>query len=89
MMESSMRNEVSATLSSSGRVVIPMDVRRRLGLVEGSVLRFHIDDEGVRLLPPPGDVKRLKGRLKAPAKPVTVEEMSATILQRRSDLGHL
>ena len=80
-----MRNEVSATLSSSGRVVIPMDVRRRLGLVEGSVLRFHIDDEGVRSLPPAGDVKRLK----APAKPVTVEEMSATILQRRSDLGHL
>ena len=82
-----MRTEVSATLSSSGRVVIPMDVRRRLGLVEGSVLRFHIDDEGVRLLPPAGDVQRLKGRLKLPVKPITIEEMNATIRERRDVLG--
>jgi AbrB family looped-hinge helix DNA binding protein len=32
--------ELNATVSSKGQVVIPGDVRRRLGLVQGSILRF-------------------------------------------------
>ena len=55
-----MKAEHSATMSSKGQVVIPGDVRERLGLVQGSVLRFVMDGEGVRLLPPAGDVRRLK-----------------------------
>jgi AbrB family looped-hinge helix DNA binding protein len=78
-----MSNEVSATVSSKGQVVIPADVRKRLGLVQGSVLRFQMDDEGVRLLPAAGDVRRLKGRVEPPAQPVSLQDMVATVNQRR------
>ena len=43
--------ELSATVSSKGQIVIPVDVRRRLGPTQGSVVRFRISDDGVRLLP--------------------------------------
>ncbi len=82
-----MSSEISATVSSKGQIVIPADVRRRLGLVRGSVLRFQMDDEGVRLLPAAGDVRRLKGRIQAPSQPVSLEDMEATIKQRRDRAG--
>lgn len=77
-------HELSAKVSSKGQVVIPADVRRRLGLVQGSVLRFVVDAEGVRLLPAAGDVRRLKGRLARPAAPVTVDDMNRAVAERRA-----
>lgn len=80
-------SEHSATVSSKGQVVIPGDVRRRLGLVQGSVLRFVVDADGVRLLPAAGDVRRLKGRLPQPDAPVSVEDMNRAIAERRARTG--
>lgn len=80
-------HEISAIVSSKGQVVIPADVRKRLGLVQGSVLRFVLDAGGVHLLPAAGDVRRLKGRLAAPAEPVTVDDMNRTIAERRARIG--
>jgi AbrB family looped-hinge helix DNA binding protein len=80
-------SELSATVSSKGQVVIPGDVRRRLGLVQGSVLRFVLEADSVRLLPAGGDVRRLKGRLPQPAAPVTVDEMNLAVAQRRARIG--
>ena len=83
-MPSSAPKLVSATVSTKGQVVIPGDVRKRLGLVKGSVVRFVFDDDaGVRLLPEAGDVRRLKGRLPAPAAPVSVDDMSRAVAGRR------
>jgi antitoxin PrlF len=82
-----MKDELSATMSSKGQVVIPGDVRERLGLVQGSVLRFVMDGEGVRLLPPAGDVRRLKGRLAKPKSPVTLDDMNAAIAEQRTRIG--
>lgn len=76
--------EWRATMSSKGQVVLPADVRARLGLVQGSVLRFVVDDDGIRLLPQAGDVRRLKGRLPAVAKPVTLEDMNRAVADRRA-----
>ncbi len=80
-------SELSATVSSKGQVVIPGDVRRRLGLVQGSVLRFVLEADSVRLLPAAGDVRRLKGRLPQPVAPVTVDEMNLAVAQRRARIG--
>lgn len=80
--------ELSATVSSKGQIVIPGDVRKRLGLVQGSILRFVLDADGVHLLPAAGDVRRLKGRLGKPAKPVTVDDMNLAVAERRSRIGH-
>lgn len=79
--------ELSAKLSSKGQVVIPVDVRKRLGLSQGSVLRFQMDAEGVRLLAAAGDVRRLKGRLALPDAPVSVDDMNRSIAERRAHIG--
>lgn len=75
--------ELTATVSKGGRIVIPGDVRKRLGLTRGSVLYFIVDDDGVRLLPAAGDVRRLKGRLPKPASPVSLGDMNQTMAERR------
>jgi AbrB family looped-hinge helix DNA binding protein len=80
-------SELSATVSSKGQVVIPGDVRKRLGLVQGSVLRFVLDAEGVHLLPAAGDVRRLKGRLPQPVTPVTVDDMNRAVSARRARIA--
>ena len=79
--------ELAATVSSKGQVVIPSDVRKKLGLTHGSVLRFVMDGDSVRLQPAAGDVRRLKGRLAQPAQAVTIEDMGRTISQRRARAG--
>lgn len=79
--------ELTATVSSKGQVVIPGDVRKRLGLVQGSVLRFVLEADSVRLLPAAGDVRRLKGRLPKPPVPVGVDEMNRAIAERRARIA--
>lgn len=76
--------ELAATVSSKGQVVIPGAVRRRLGLAQGSVLRFVVDADGVRLEAASGDVRALKGRLARPAKGVSVQDMNDTVAERRA-----
>ena len=82
-----MKNQLSAVVSSKGQVVIPGQVREQLGLIQGSVLRFVMDSDGVRLLAPSGDVRRLKGRLGKPNSPVSIDDMNAAIHERRVLLG--
>jgi antitoxin PrlF len=79
--------EHAATVSSKGQVVIPSDVRRKLGLTQGSVLRFVVDGDSVRLIAAGGDIRKLKGRLTVPAQPVSIEDMNDSIAQRRSRAG--
>ena len=79
--------ELAAIVSSKGQVVIPSDVRKKLGLTQGSTLRFLVEADSVRLLPAAGDVRRLKGRLAKPAQAVSVEDMNTAIAQRRARAG--
>lgn len=80
-------SELSALVSSKGQVVIPSDVRRVLGLTQGSVLRFVVDGDKVQLLPATGDIRKLKGCLAKPATPVSVDDMNAAIAGRRTQIG--
>jgi antitoxin PrlF len=80
-------SETTATVSSKGQVVIPSEVRRRLGLTQGSVLRFVLDGDSVRLFAAGGDVRKLKGRLPAPPRPVSLQDMDDAIAQRRAGAG--
>ena len=54
---------------------------------KGSVLRFVMDGEGVRLLAPASDVRRLKGRLVKPKSPVSIDDMNAAIAEQRTRIG--
>jgi antitoxin PrlF len=81
--------ELAATMSSKGQVVIPSDVRKKLGLTQGSVLRFLVEGDSVRLLPASCEVQRLKGRLVAPSRAVSIDDMNAAIRERRSRAGQV
>lgn len=79
--------EPTATVSSKGQVVIPSEVRRRLGLTQGSVLRFVLEGDSVRLFAASGDIRKLKGRLPAPPQPVSLQDMDDAITQGRARAG--
>jgi hypothetical protein len=48
---------------------------------------LSVDADGVRLLPAAGDVRRLKGRLQKPQRPVSVDGMNAAIAERRTRIA--
>ena len=73
-----------ATVTSKGQITIPADVRRRLGLEVGDRVEFVEADGGFAIKPANDDVRALKGLLRTPAKPVTIDEMNATIRARGS-----
>ena len=45
-----------AVVGSRGRVTLPPEVRRALGVAEGDPVFFLLDDAGVRLTRAPGDL---------------------------------
>ncbi len=72
----------TATLTSKGQVTIPAEVRQRLGLESGDRIEFIEMDGGYAIKPAIDDVRSLKGLLRKPAKPVSIEDMNATIRAR-------
>ena len=72
----------TATVTSKGQITIPADVRRRLGLEAGDRVEFVEADGGFAIKPANDDVRALKGLLRKPARPVTIDDMNATIRAR-------
>jgi antitoxin PrlF len=69
----------TATLTSKGRITVPQDVRRSLGLQAGDKLSFVPDGEGgFRISAVRKEVQALRGRFAGRvAEPVKLEEMDA------------
>ena len=63
----------TATVSSKGQLTIPVEVRKRLGICEGTrVDFFFVEDGSVRLRPKKIPFEKLLGILRAPGmKPLT------------------
>ena len=60
------------TIDKAGRVVIPVEVRNRLGLAAGTPLEVVVDDLSVRLVravPGPEVVRRGRRRIARPTVP--------------------
>jgi antitoxin PrlF len=73
----------TVTLTRDGRLTIPADIRLRLGVGTGDRLEFvELDEGGFAIRPANDDVRSLKGLLKKPAKPVSIDAMNAAIRQR-------
>jgi antitoxin PrlF len=74
----------SATVTSKGQVTIPVDVRAHLGLATGDRVEFILNEETGRyeVVPATRSVTALKGIIRKPGKPVTIEEMNAAIAER-------
>lgn len=56
-----MSDTLLLSVGPKGRVVIPVEIRRRLGLQEGSQLVALVEGEGVLLLPRSAVKQRLRG----------------------------
>lgn len=72
----------TATVTSRGRVTIPAELRLRLGLQAGDVVEFCELGGTIGIRRAEGDVRSLKGLLRKPARPVTVEAMNPAIRSR-------
>lgn len=70
----------SAKVTSKGQVTIPVDVRRRLGLQPGSRLAFEPTVGGGYEIHAEGSsIRDLKGAVRAPTTPVSLDDMDAAI----------
>jgi antitoxin PrlF len=73
----------TSTMTTKGQVTIPLIVRQRLGLDAGDRIEFVEIENGVFAIKPAiDDVRSLKGLLRKPAKPVSIEDMKAAIRLR-------
>ncbi|MCW0008429.1 AbrB/MazE/SpoVT family DNA-binding domain-containing protein, partial [Burkholderia pseudomallei] len=67
-----------------GQVTIPVDVRNRLGLSTGDRIEFVFNENNGRyeVVPATRSITSLKGIIRKPSKPVSVEDMNAAIVER-------
>lgn len=74
----------SATVTSKGQVTIPVGVRNQLGLTAGDRIEFVLNDETGRyeVVPATRSVTALKGIIRKPAKPVSIDDMNAAIAEQ-------
>jgi antitoxin PrlF len=73
---------MSATLTSKGQITIPKHVREKLKLQTGDKLEFLVQADGTaKVVPLTSSVKKLKGMIAKPQKPVSLEDMDKAIVQ--------
>ena len=70
----------TATLTSKGQVTIPASVRAALGLGTGDRIEFVELAKGqFAIVPGTRSVQALKGLIRKPVAPVSIDEMNAAI----------
>ncbi|MFB9127409.1 AbrB family transcriptional regulator [Paraburkholderia dipogonis] len=74
----------AATITSKGLATIPVDVRNHLGLESGDRLEFSFNEETGRyeVYPATRLLALLKGIVKKPAKPVSIEDMNHAVAEQ-------
>jgi antitoxin PrlF len=77
------RNMATATVTSKGQITIPAPVRAALGLDAGSRVEFvRLSDGQFAIVAATENVTSLKGMLRKPATPVSIEQMNEAIAKR-------
>lgn len=72
----------TATITSKGQITIPINVRSTLGLSAGDRIEFvEMDDGKFAIIPATHPVTALKGLIRKPEQPVSIEQMNAVIAQ--------
>jgi len=71
---------MTGTVTSKGQVTIPVEARRKLGIVPGTTLEFVVTDAGTLVvIPRLGSVRDLKGMVPRPKRPLSIEGMERAI----------
>ena len=70
----------TATVTSKGQITIPVAVRAALGLEAGSRVEFVQTEAGkFEIVAATNSVNALKGMLRKPSLPVSIDDMNAAI----------
>jgi antitoxin PrlF len=73
----------TATLTSKGQITIPLKVRQKLGLDTGDRVEFvELAPGEFALKAATEDVRSLKGMIRRPESPVSIDAMKAVIKRR-------
>lgn len=73
----------TATLTSKGQVTIPVEIRAALSLKAGDRIEFVELERGkFAIMPSTQSVQSLKGMIRKPINPVSIEDMSTAIAAR-------
>ncbi len=73
----------TATLTSKGQITIPLKVRQRLGLDAGDRVEFvELAPGEFALKAATEDVRSLKGMIRRPVAPVSIDAMNSAIKRR-------
>lgn len=76
----------TSTVTSKGQITIPIDVRRSLKLEPGTRVEFvELPDGGYELIPATRSIKDLRGILKRPGRPVSIDEMNEAVLETAAE----
>ena len=71
----------TATVTSKGQITLPIAVRTALALEAGSRIEFvELKNGQFAIIPVTSPVSALKGMLRKPDRPVTIEAMNAAIV---------
>ena len=70
---------MESTITAKGQATIPKAIREYLGLKPGDRIKFFLHPNGSVVLLPKLPVAALRGMLKTPRPPVTIEEMDEAI----------
>jgi AbrB family looped-hinge helix DNA binding protein len=70
----------TATITAKGQLTLPKDVRTALGVGPGDRVDFvQMEDGNYAVMPATQSVKKLKGLIPKPRKPVSLDDMDAAI----------
>jgi AbrB family looped-hinge helix DNA binding protein len=77
----------TATVTSKGQITIPATVRTSLGIDTGSRIEFvEMENGQFMIVPIVSPIQSLKGMLRKPASPVSIEDMNTAIATQGAKL---
>ncbi len=77
----------TATVTSKGQVTIPAAIRASLGIDAGSRIEFVEMEKGqFMIVPAVSPIQSLKGMLRKPSTPVSIEQMNIAIATQGAKL---
>lgn len=78
--------KAKSAVGANGQLVIPLEIRKALGIQRGDKISWVADDLGqIRLTLTKGDLMALKGRIKSGGRSITLGQMDEAVKAGASD----
>jgi antitoxin PrlF len=84
-----MGETMESAITVKGQATIPKAIRNHLGLGPGDRIKFFIHPDGTVVLLPKLPVRLLRGMLRRPRRPVSIERMREAIAEAAGGLHPL